>query len=123
MSDVTYPVVSSDWLKFEAHPHNIGRQNIKIVSGTGAVVSGTVLMDGAVDGEFLPCTAASTPTGILIDGVNATDGDVMAVQVIWEAEIIATALTYGADVDTDVKKKTIRDALETDNKIFSRAAV
>ena len=122
MSDVIFPTVSSDWLKHETDP-NIGRQNIKIVLGTGVVKSGTPLMAGVGAGEFLPCTAGSTPTGILLDGIDATLADVKCVQLIGNAEIISTPLSWAVDVDTTAEKNAILALLETNLKIFNRVAV
>lgn len=94
----------SDWLKREADSL-FSREQVTIVSGAGALASGTVLGKITASGKYTPVVATASDgstnaAGILLEAVDATDADVSAVIIARDAIVSNQGLTYGASIDT-----------------------
>jgi hypothetical protein len=100
------PVVGSDWLKAEAENY-YSRDTAVIASGSGKLVSGTVLAQ--VGAKFVPAAATGSDgsqiaVAVLFTPVDATSADQQAVIVSRQAIVSHNGLTYGPTI-TDATKR------------------
>ena len=110
---------AADWLKREADSH-FSREEIVVVSGAGAVVSGTVLGKITASGKYKPVTVAASDgsqnaAAILLWDVNATSADAAGVAIVRDAIVVRQGLRYGADVDTVGERNAVVAALQALN--------
>ncbi len=106
---------AADWLKRE-EDSLYSREQVTIVSGAGALVSGTVLGKITASGKYKTSLLASsdgsqTPAGILLFDVDATSADRKAVIIARDAIVAQQALIYGADIDTAPERATANATL------------
>lgn len=106
---------ASDWLKREADSR-FSREGIVVVSGSGVVLSGTVLGKISATGKYAPVTVAADDgsedaVAILLDTVDATDADARGVAIVRDAIVAHQALLYGADVNTAPERLAVHEAL------------
>lgn len=88
------------------------RDQVTILGGTGGagkLIAGTVLGKLTSGGKYVPSPASGsdgseTAVAILIDDVDATDGDVIAAVFARDGEVRADDLVYESSVDTDNEK-------------------
>ncbi|ACL60600.1 head decoration protein [Methylobacterium nodulans] len=102
------PVYPSDWLKHEADSY-YSRDTAIIASGSGLLVSGTVLAQVSATGKYVPAAATGSDgsqiaTAILLTPVDATASDAPAVIVARHAIVSHAGLTYGSTI-TDATKR------------------
>lgn len=107
---------ASDWLKAESHNSGYSREEVIVVSGAGALESGTVLGKITATGKYTPVTVAAEDgsedaAGILLDPVDATSVDAPAVIIAREAIVVHQGLKYGADVNTSGERAAVHAAL------------
>jgi hypothetical protein len=105
----------SDWLKREADSL-YSREQVVIVSGAGALKSGTVLGKITASGKYKATTVAAADgsedaAGILLEAVDATAADVEAVIIARDAIVSNQGLSYGADVNTAPERAAVHAAL------------
>jgi hypothetical protein len=117
MPTLTEGRYQSDWLKYEAAA-NFSRDNETVVSGSGIVESGTVMGRVTATGKIKPHTAGAsdgsqTPVGLLVDRVDATAADRVAVMIARDARVMDVGIIYGVDVLTSNAKATVNAALKT----------
>lgn len=111
MPDLNEGRYAHDWLKREADSLYSRREGI-LASGSGVVLSGTVLTLAA--GKWQPVLAATAgdAKGILLVTADATDADADVVIVARDAIVAHQALLYGADIDTPAERAAVHAALE-----------
>lgn len=115
MPTLTEGRYASDWLKREADSL-FSREEVVIVSGAGAVKSGTVIGKITASGKYKPVTVAAsdgsqTAAGILMWNVDATAADATGVAILRDAIVVHQGLLYGADVDTAPERAAVHAAL------------
>lgn len=94
----------SDWLKREADSL-YSREEITVLSGQGALETGTVLGRVTANGKYKVVTAAAVDgsenaAAILIYPVDATSADATGVVIARDAIVSNQGLIYGSDIDT-----------------------
>lgn len=107
---------ASDWLKAVSHVAGYSYEEVTIASGSGVVQTGTVVGKITSSGKYAPVTVAAsngsqTAAGIVLNTVDATSADVLAVIVAREAIVVHQGLKYGADVDTSSERLAVHSAL------------
>lgn len=99
---------AAEGLMSEANFHR-SRDEITILSGSGALVPGTVLGKVTASGKWKPATATGSDggqlaTAILLYPVDATDADAQAAAITRDAEWNVNTLTYGATINDGAKR-------------------
>ncbi|GJE54571.1 head decoration protein [Methylobacterium thuringiense] len=108
------PVYVADWLKYES-PSYHSRDTATIASGSGVLVSGTVLAKVVATGKYVPAAAtgsdgSQTASAILIIGaldnltVDATSADQKAVILTRHADVSHAGITYGPTINDATKR-------------------
>ncbi|GLS45146.1 head decoration protein [Methylobacterium brachythecii] len=102
------PVYVSDWLKYEAGSY-YSRGTGTVASGSGALVSGTVLAKVAASGKYVPAAATGsdgtqTATAILVAPVDATSVDAPCVVIENHALVSHAGLTWGSTINDATKR-------------------
>lgn len=120
MAEIKEGRYASDWLKAESHNSGYSREEIIVASGSGKVLSGTVLGKITASGKYKPVTVAAADGSqnaacILLNPVDATAADVQGVAIVREAIVVAQGLLYGADVDTAPERLAVQNALRALN--------
>lgn len=115
----TFPTLTHDWLKHE-HDPRLHRRQVVIKSGSGDLITGTVMAEitaaGANKGKLVPYNPAAedgsqNATEILWGRYDASAADVPGVTVTGFAEIAALHLTWGAGVTLQAHKDAALAAL------------
>ncbi|WP_430254270.1 head decoration protein [Neorhizobium sp. DAR64872/K0K18] len=119
MAEIKEGRYASDWLKREADSH-FSREEIIVASGSGKVLSGTVLGKITASGKYKPVTVAATDgsqnaAAILLHAVDATAADAPGVSISRDAIVVQQGLLYGADVDTAAERLAVQNALRALN--------
>lgn len=107
--------VASDWLKAEADAY-ASRDTAIIASGSGKLVSGTVLAKVTASGKHVPAAAtgsdgSQTAVAVLVFPVDATSNDAKAVIVSRRATASHAGLTYGASINDATKRAAANSQL------------
>ncbi|AWN55057.1 head decoration protein [Methylobacterium sp. 17Sr1-1] len=108
MSLLETAIVASDWLKSEDGSYR-SRDTAIIASGSGKLVSGTVLAKVTATGKYAPAAASGsdgsqTAVAVLLFPVDATSADAKAVIVSRHAIASHAGLTYGATINDATKR-------------------
>jgi hypothetical protein len=109
------PVYVADWLKYES-PSYHSRDTATIASGSGVLVSGTVLAKVTATGKYVPAAAtgadgSQTAVACLITPVDATSADVKAVILTRHADVSHAGITYGPTITDATKRATVQTQL------------
>ncbi|MFH6783594.1 MULTISPECIES: head decoration protein [Methylobacterium] len=101
-------IVASDWLKSEDGSYR-SRDTAIIASGSGKLVSGTVLAKVTATGKYVPAAASGsdgsqTAVAVLLFPVDTTSADAKAVIVSRHAIASHAGLTYGATINDATKR-------------------
>lgn len=97
------------------------REPITIVTGAGKLVPGTVLGKITASGKFEPSPAtgssgSETAAAILVDAVDATSGDQVAMAIVnGPALVYPGHMTFASSVNDDTKKNAKLTQLKTIN--------
>lgn len=119
-------IVASDWLKSEGESSR-SRDTAIIASGSGKLVSGTVLAKVTASGKYVPAAASGsdgsqTAAAILVFPVDATSADAKAVIVSRHAVVSHAGLTYGASINDATKRAAANGQLGATGIIVRQGA-
>lgn len=111
---LSQPMYVGDWLKYEER-NRYSRTNVTLLTGTN-YVSGAVLGKVTTTGKYTmydntAATGIEVAAGILVDAVDATNGDQQGVMVNRIAEVNPDNLTYHANNDAAAKTAALADLL------------
>lgn len=98
----TSPTYTADWLKYEAGSF-FSRETAIVLSGSGKLVSGTVLARVTASGKLVPAAASGsdgsqTAIGLLLQDVDATSADAAAIIIARHAIVSHLGITYGSTI-------------------------
>lgn len=108
MQTISYKT-ASDVVKDEGK-NRFSRDTDTLASGSGVVLTGTVLGKVTASGKFKPLTVGAsdgtqTATAIILQDADATSSDVMVVNLKRRAQVVVQSLTWPAGI-TDTQKAT-----------------
>ena len=109
------PLYVADWLKHES-PNYHSRDTATIASGSGVLVSGTVLAKVTASGKYVPAAASGadgsqTAIACLITPVDATSTDQKAVILTRHADVSHAGITYGPTINDATKRAAAQSQL------------
>lgn len=116
MSVLTEGSYLSDWLR-EERENSFSRDQITLLAGSGALVTGTVLGKITASGKFVPLDldasdGSQTAAGILVADVTVESGvDADGVAVVRDAGINSDGLTWPAGASAGDKTTALATLL------------